>query len=151
MPEWLTHVIIGLIIIELFNVKKRSLVLLGVILPDILPKITLLRLLIPLPNLNFGWLSAFHTPFVFFLTTLLIAPIFRYDYKKVVLLLNAGALSHFLSDALLRGFGSGSRLLYPLSYEGFRFNLVWSDQSYMILIPALIIYATILITKRYIK
>ncbi len=148
MPDWLTHVIIGLIIIELFNVKKRSLVLLGAVLPDILPKITLLRLFIPLPNINFGWFSAFHTPFVFFLTTLLIAPIFRYNYKKVVLLLNAGAISHFLSDALLRGFGSGSRLLYPLSYEGFRFNLVWSDQSYLILIPALVIYAIILQLKR---
>lgn len=151
MPDWLTHVVIGLILIEIFNVRKKSLVLLGAIIPDILPKLVLLRLLIPIPEVSTGILKSLHTPFILFLFTLLVAPLFKYDYKKVVLWLNLGTLSHFLFDFTLRHLhpNSGMRLLYPFSLEKFSLNLVWPEQSYFILIPALCIYVGIILFKRY--
>ena len=151
MPDWLTHIVIGLILIEIFNVRKKSLVLIGTILPDILPKIILLGLFFALPDFNYEIFNAFHIPFVLFLVTLLIAPLFRYDYWKVVLLINIGVISHFLADALLRHFSTaGVRLLYPFKFKAYSANLVWPDQSYFILIPAIIVYiAIILLKKKY--
>ena len=149
MPDWLTHVVIGLILIEIFNVRKKSLVLIGTLLPDILPKIVLLGLLFKLPNFNYELFNAFHIPFILFLVTLLIAPLFRYDYWKVVLLMNLGTISHFLADALLKHFSTaGVRLLYPFKFQPYSANLVWPDQSYFILIPAVIVYVVIILLKK---
>lgn len=149
MPDWLTHLVIGLVLIEIFNVEKKSLILLGAILPDLIPKLVLLRLFVPLPDLSFGLLNSLHVPFILFLFTLLIAPVFRYDYKKVVLWLNIGTISHFLADALLRNFGNGGvKLLYPLTIEKYNLNLVWPNESYYILVPALLVYLVIIMIKK---
>ena len=51
MPDWLSHIIIGLIFAELFNINKKGLVVLGSLLPDFIVKINL-------------------PPFLFFLMTL---------------------------------------------------------------------------------
>ncbi len=141
MPDWLTHVAIGLLFAELFSVRKKSIVLLGAILPDILPKIILLQLLFPLPVFNNNILEAAHVPFIFFLGTMMVAPLFRYNYWKIVGWLNLGAVSHFLADALLRHFGGGGvRLLYPLASQKYTLNLVWQDQTYLIFTPVLLLY-----------
>ncbi len=150
MPEWLTHVIIGLLLAEVFSVRKKSIVLLGAILPDILVKLTLIKLFIPIPNIDYSVLGALHVPFVFFLFTLLIAPLFRYNYVQTVLWLNLGAVSHFLSDALLRHVtGGGVRLLYPLSLDYYTLSLFWPEQSYLLGILALVLYGMIIILKKY--
>lgn len=143
MPDWLTHIVLAAVAVELFSIRNKSLVFLGALLPDLLPKLVLLRLIIPIPELNYTLLSAFHTPFVLFLVTLLIAPLFRYRYRAVVALITLGALTHFLSDALLRHFSGGVALLYPLSLKHYTLNLVWPEQSYLILLPALLIYGLI--------
>lgn len=150
MPDWLTHVVIGLILIDIFKVRKKSLVLLGVLLPDFLPKLILLRLFFPVQDyLNYKVLTAFHVPFVFFFFTLLIAPLFKYNYKKVVFWLNLGAISHFLADSLLRHFSdAGIKLFYPLLLNKFTLGLVWPNESYFILIPALIVYLGIILIKK---
>lgn len=148
MPDLLTHLIIGLVLIEIFNVRKMSLVLLGTIMPDLLLKLVLLRLFIRIPNINYGVLSAFHTPFVLFLVSLLIAPLFRYDYKKVVLWLNLGALSHFLADATLKHLSeTGVRLFYPLSYNTYTLSLIWPNHSYLLMMFFLLVYIAIFLFK----
>lgn len=144
MPDWLTHAVLGLLVAEIFSVRKKSLVVLGALLPDIFPKLVLLRLLIPLPHLNYTGLGAFHTPFVFFLATIIIAPLFRYSYWKFILWLNLGAATHFFSDALLRHFAAGVHLFYPISLGHFTLNVVWPDESYWVLIPALLLYGVVL-------
>lgn len=149
MPDWVTHIAIALLILELYPVKKKSLVLLGAIMPDLFPKLVLIRLLIPIPAIDYHILSAFHTPFVLFLATLLIAPLFRYNYWKVVLWITIGTTSHFLSDALLRHFIGGVNLFYPVLLKHYTLNLVWPDQSYLILIPTVIFYLLIIIYKKY--
>ena len=149
MPDWVTHIAIGLLILELYPVKKKSLVLLGAILPDLLPKLVLLRLLIPIPSLDYVFLSAFHTPFVLFFVTMLLAPLFRYDYWKVVGGITIGTTSHFLSDALLQHFVGGVNLFYPVLLKHYTLNLVWPDQSYLIFIPVVILYLIVIVSKKY--
>ena len=150
MPDWLTHVVIGLVIIEIFSIKKKSLILLGTILPDILPKIALLKMFIHLP-VKLTFFKSFHTPFIMFLGILIIAPIFRYNYKKVVLLLSTGALTHFITDAMLKSFIGGMNLFYPFSLGQFRINLIWPEKSYLILLPTLLFYFLIIIYKNHCK
>lgn len=148
MPDWFTHVLIGLIIAETFNVRKKSLVLIGTVLPDILPKLVLLRLFIPIPNINYSTLKAFHTPFVILIIILLVAPIFKYSYKEIVLLIGTGALSHMLADAALTHFAGGVRLIYPFSMEKYSFNFFWPNESFIIMIPLIFIYITIAMYRK---
>ena len=148
MPDWFTHVLIGLIIAETLNVRKKSLILIGTIIPDILPKLVLLRLFIPIPSINYTVLKAFHTPFMMVIAIMLIAPLFRYSYRKVVVLMSAGALSHLLADAALRHFAGGVQLLYPFSMEKYSFNFFWPNESFIIMIPLIFIYITIAMYRK---
>lgn len=150
MPDWMSHLLIGLIISELFNIKKKSLVLLGALAPDLLPKIHLLYIHLNLPSIvSF---TPIHTPFMVFLISVLIAPIFRYNRFKTILLFNIGALSHFVSDLSMKHFVIvGTRLFYPITNKNFTLNLIWPDQSIFILFSALIIYVAIRILKKDIK
>ena len=140
MPDWVTHIVLGLIAAEFLHIPKKSVVLAGALLPDLLPKLVLLRLFIPLPELNYGFLQAFHTPIVFFLFSILVAPLFQYDHNKIIGWLTLGGMTHFLADVLLRHFHAGVCLLYPFSNDYYTLNLVWPEQSYLILIPAVILY-----------
>lgn len=149
MPDWVTHIAIALLILELYPVQKKSLVLVGAILPDLLPKLVLLRLLVPIPPFDYHFLSAFHTPFVLLLVVMLMAPLFRYDYWKVVGWITVGTTSHFLSDALLQHFVGGVNLFYPVLLKHYALNLVWPEQSYLILIPTAVLYLIVVLYKKY--
>ncbi len=153
MPDWFTHIVIGLILVELLPIKKKSLLLLGAILPDIIPKIVLLKLFIPLPSLLVSTnLSIIHTPLIILLSTILLAQLFKYSKYKVILWLNIGAFSHFISDAMLRHFGdAGVRFFYPLSMHKFSYGLFWPNESYWLLIPLLPSYLVIVWLKKIIN
>ena len=148
MPEWVTHVLIGLVLAELLFIPKRSVVLLGAILPDLFAKLVLLRLFIPIPHWNYSFLSMAHTPFVLFLVCLLLAPLFRYEYRKIVYWLMVGGLSHIFSDMLLKHYlGGGMALLFPFSNMKFSLGLFWPDESYLLLYIMILIYLCILFFK----
>lgn len=165
MPDWLTHLVIGLILIEVVtlisvwntkdNTKQKnwgrgwkSLILFGTILPDILSKLLLVEKWIPLPE-GFSVLTAFHSPFFLALFMLLIAPLFRLSYRIVVLALGLGTASHILSDLLLHHLdpASGIMLFYPFSFGRFSLGLIWPEQSYLIFIPLLVVYGGIILVK----
>jgi len=148
VPDWLTHIVIALVFAELLDVKKKSVVLVGALLPDLLPKLTLLELFIPIPNWNYQFLDAFHVPFVLVLVILLIAPLFRYKYSRIVAWLSLGTLTHLLSDTLLRHFLGGISWLYPFTTDKHTLNWIWPDQSYVVLIPALLVYFIIILMKK---
>src|SRR3989344_4861936 len=112
MPDWLTHIVIALIFAEIINTEKKSLVILG----------------------------RFHTPFMTFLVTLLVAPLFRYHRAKTLILLNVGMLSHYLSDIMLRHYVGGIRMLWPLSEQQYILNWFWSDQAIYLLAISLAAY-----------
>jgi len=77
MPDWMSHLIIGLILAELFNVRKKSLVVLGAFMPDLIAKLDLVLFYFNIKT--FASFSYFHTPLMCFLISILIAPLFRYD------------------------------------------------------------------------
>lgn len=148
MPDWMSHLIIGLILAEVFNIRKKSLVVLGTLAPDILSKIQLIYFYFGIsPPISF---ISFHTPLMWFLLSILIAPLFKYDRLKTILLINIGALSHFLSDLTIKHFGgSGTRLFFPFSNSNYTLNLIWPEQSVYILIASLVIYLIVKVVKKY--
>lgn len=146
MPDWMSHLLIGLIVAELFNIEKKSLVLLGTLMPDLISKIFLLFFLFRIwDHISF---TAFHTPIVCFLLIILIAPLFKYDKVKTIFLINLGLITHFLSDLTIRHFTSGMDLFFPFSMKYYKLDLIWPEQSIYVLISSLIIYFIIKVIKR---
>lgn len=146
MPDWMSHLLIGLIVAELFNVRKKSLVLLGALLPDLISKFFLLFFYFGiLANLS---LESFHTPLMCFLLVIITAPLFKYDRAKTVFLINVGLATHFLSDLTMRHFTSGMRLFFPFSMSVYRIDLIWPEQSIYFLIFSLIVYILIKLVKK---
>ena len=150
MPDLMSHLLIGLILAEVFNIRKKSLVVLGAIAPDLLSKFHLLYLHLGLQSpISF---NLFHTPFIVFLISILIAPLFKYNKLKIILFFNIGAMSHFLSDLAMKHFTViGTRLFFPFSNSNYTLNLIWPEQSIYILIVSLIIYIIIKFVKKNIK
>jgi len=147
MPDWLSHLLIGLILADLFNIKKKSLVVLGALAPDFLSKIFLIYLHLGMQNpISFG---IFHTPFMMFLVSVLIAPLFRYDKLKIIVYFNLGSVSHFLSDLTMKHFTTqGTRLFYPISGNNYTLGWIWPEQSIYILIASLAVYLSIRIVRK---
>ena len=147
MPDLLSHIIIGLILAELFNIRKKSLVVLGTILPDILAKMQLVYLYLPIPPLV-SFVS-FHTPIMLFLISIIISPLFKHDKFKTILFINLGTMSHFLSDLTIKHFAViGTRIFYPFTNTNYTLNLIWPEQSIYILIGSLLVYIFIRIVKK---
>lgn len=147
MPDLMSHVLIALIIGELFNVRKKSLIVMGAIAPDVLSKLDLLYFHFGIPKVI--TFSSFHTPFMCFLLSLFISAFFVYPKLKTVILFNIGAISEFSSDFFVKHFSTaGQRIFYPLSLHNYAYGLFWSDDSLYILIGLLLIYASIKFIKR---
>lgn len=145
MPDWMSHILIGLILCEIFNIRKKSLVLLGALMPDLISKFFLLSFY---SGFSFGiGLDSFHTPIVTFLLAVFIAPLFRYDRLKTTLLITLGLATHFLSDLTIRHFTSGMRLLFPLSMVPHRLDWIWPEQSIYVLIATFAVYYFIKVIK----
>jgi len=80
---------------------------------------------------------------------LIIASFFRFDYFKTVLFITVGWITHFASDSLFRSLliNPQAMLLFPFSWNMFSFSLLWSDEYYIILIIAMILYLTVKLSK----
>ena len=147
MPDLMSHLLIAVILAEVFNIKKKSLVILGALLPDLLSKWFLIYVHFGIaPLISF---VTFHTPIMVFLISLLIAPVFRYNQIKVIGLINLGTLSEILSDLTMKHFTVvGSRIFFPFSNANYTFNLIWPEQSIYILIALLLVYVLIRFIKK---
>lgn len=146
MPDWMSHLLIGLIFCELFNVRKKSLVLLGTLMPDLISKFFLLFFY--LGFWNGVTLDSFHTPLLCFLSGILIAPLFRYDMVKTVFLISIGWVTHFLFDLTMRHFTVGIRLFFPFSMNDYKLGLIWPEQSIYVLIAFFVIYVFIKVARK---
>jgi len=146
MPDLMGHLLIGLIIAELFSVKKKSLVLLGAIMPDILSKMYIPFFYLGLPP--FISFDILHTPAMGFLISILIAPLFRYERIKTLILVNAGLASHFIFDLTMKHFTAGQYLLFPFSMKFYTLNWIWPEQSTYILAASLLAYISIILFKK---
>ena len=145
MPDWLTHVVIALFFAELFRIEKKSLVVLGALLPDFLSKLHLIFFYLGISEyLTF---SLLHTPMMVFLVILLIAPLFRYSQKKVVLWLGLGAVTHFVFDVTMRHFEAGMHLFYPFTFTMYSLNWIWPNDSFYLMGGSLLAYFLLLLYR----
>ena len=86
MPDWLSHILIGLIIAELLNINKKGLIVLGSLLPDFFAKFYLLSFFFPVPDSLLFISKLYHSPIIGLVLPALIVPLFNYDWKKTYFL-----------------------------------------------------------------
>ena len=146
MPDWLSHILIGLIAAELLNLDKKSLIVLGSLLPDFVVKIYLLSFFFPVNDTLLFVSALYHSPIMGFIIPGLLVPFFKYDWRKTYMFITLGFMLHLLADSFTGGYGNGI-LLYPFSHGFFSFNLFWANQYWIILIGSLVAY----IVVRFIK
>lgn len=148
MPDLISHAIIGFLICELLNLRPKSLVVLGAVMPDLLLKWELLHTIFPIGDRLYWFLMPLHTPVGLLLATFIIIHFFNYSKGKTFLLITSGWLSHILSDLIFnKHFYDGNFLLFPFSWVSFEIGMVWAEEFYLVLIPLLIIYIIVKITK----
>lgn len=156
MPDLITHVLIGLIVCELFNIKRKSLIILGSVLPDLVLKLSLLGFFIDIPMKEIKWLLIpFHTPSGLILVTIILILFFRVnhrnyvEYAKNFLFISLGWMLHLAADLTNKEvFINQMLLFYPFSWKSYELNIFWSNQYWYLLIISLIIYVAILFIKK---
>ncbi len=122
MPNLLVHILIGLIIAYVLNIKRKSIFLLGSILPDI--KIFPEAIIFFLSGFDIDKATAFitpiHTPIGSILLAIFISSLFsKHELKQALLLLVSGCFIHLFLDSLMYPFYSLEHylILYPFSWE----------------------------------
>ena len=135
MPDWISHILFGLILCHLFSIKKKSLVILGALLPDLIGKLKMLNYLFPgAPDWLIPLSNLWHTPFPSILSAFLIALFFSYPYLETSILIILGDLSHFLSDGTTKSF----------IFNGY-LPILWADQYYFAIIFFAVLYIILII------
>jgi len=148
MPDLLTHIIIGLIIAKIFNLKK-SLVLIGAILPDMIYKVNLLRYFIHLPEnfIQFALLP-FHSPIGLIIITILLSYLFRYPKKKTITQISIGWLSHLILDLTNKHFLVNQVYPFlPFIYMPLEVGWFWPHQYYYLLAFSIILLVLLYFPK----
>ncbi|MEK6940719.1 MAG: metal-dependent hydrolase [Nanoarchaeota archaeon] len=153
MPDWISHILFGLILAELLSVKKKSLIVLGAVLPDIFSKITHLQTFFP--NLSsdiiYRLVFPFHTVIGGILLAIVITPLFRYPWKKTAFLISLGVLTHLLADSTVKVFTSNYQgsFLFPFSWHGYGLNIVRTENFFVVIISFFIVWILIKLVKTY--
>jgi len=138
VPDWITHILSALIIAELLKVRKKSLLVLGVLLPDLLCKLYLLNVFTNIPIQLTTFMSTFHELVPAILASVLIAFFFYKNLMEAMILIPAGTLLHFLLDATTRHY------FYTPWWAFF-----WADEYWILLFMFMIAYLGILLIKRF--
>jgi len=146
MPDWLSHIIIGLLAAEIFNIDKKGLVVLGSLLPDFVVKINLLPAFFHVNDNIIFVTRLYHSPVMGLIIPALIAPLFKYNWKKTYFFVMIGFMLHLFADSFTRHYYDGI-LLYPFSSGFFSFNVFWPEQYWIILVASLAFYGLIKFIK----
>jgi len=146
MPDWLSHILIGLVFAELLNIDKKSLVVLGSLLPDFIAKIYLFSLFFPVNDILLFVTTLYHSPIMGLIIPGLVAPLFRYNRKKTYIYVMLGFMLHIIADSFTTGFNGGV-MLYPFSHSFFSFNVFWANEFWIILVGSIIAYAIVKFAK----
>jgi len=134
MPDLATHVLVVSPFLRKL-VRRPELVLLGAILPDLAGR---LGILLPDGEFFFWMDTALHTPVAIGLVIYILAQLFPSEARReAVVLLGAGAATHFALDLLQKTVTFGNLWLFPLSMKSFQIPLIWGDESLFVL-PVLI-------------
>jgi LexA-binding, inner membrane-associated putative hydrolase len=150
MPDLLSHILLVLIPSEIINFNKKSLLLIGAILPDIVTKLFLFGFFVPIPSFIIGGFILFHGIFPLLFLVVFISLFFKKSFTAFYLIL-IGAFSHIFIDVFNAHHIGGMKLFYPFSNSSFRIDLFWPDQYYLVLLPLLFTYILIKVYKKYYK
>jgi hypothetical protein len=120
MPSILAHIFLGLVVAYALGIKKKSLVLLGCMLPD--AKIFLFALALPLlgPAQANALIIPIHTPAGSLLLGLFVSSLFaKNNFLRHYKLLGLGIFTHYILDAAMFPFNGIEHylLLYPLTWD----------------------------------
>ena len=146
MPDWISHIIIGLLVAEVFNIDKKGLVVLGSLLPDFVVKINLLPAFFHVNDNLLFVTRLYHSPVMGLIIPAIIAPLFKYDWRRTYIYIMLGFMLHLFADSFTRHYYDGI-LLYPISNGFFSFNVLWPEQYWIILIVSLVAYALVKLIK----
>lgn len=150
MPDWISHIIIGLIFAELFKIDKKGLVVLGSLLPDFIVKISILSFFFHI-NSNFLFITAlYHSPVMGLIIPGLIVPLFKYNWKKTYFYVTSGYMLHIFADSFTRYYINGI-LFFPFSYDLFSFGILWAEQYWVVAIISILAYVAIRLYKNFYK
>lgn len=127
MPDWITHIAVAYSLALIVKVKKRELVVLGALLPDIFKAFLPLGAIIGYGDTFFlgNYFAPFHTLIGVILTSALLSTFFDAP-RKILPLFLFGAFSHLAIDSLLYPFGYENWFFWPL----FKFDamgFIWPD------------------------
>ncbi|MFH0978896.1 MAG: metal-dependent hydrolase [Candidatus Woesearchaeota archaeon] len=148
MPDWISHILLALIIGEVLNVRKKSLIVIGAVIPDILKIATFMSFFNVDYTLAYKILFPFHTPFGSLIVACIIALFFEYKYTTTVRLLSIGWGSHFLLDMLQTHPAFGETLIFfPFSWTNIELSILRVDQFYIALAVLAIVYIAVRIVK----
>lgn len=149
MPNWLVHLAVAWIIVEIFNLKKyRSVFLLGAVLPDAKTFAMMLTPFIGITN-AYALALPIHTPIGTTLAAVFAAALFNEKFKKIFILLLLGSATHFALDMTMYPYyGVGHYfLLYPFSWTQFGISL-YCLTEYLTPIAIVLAVAVTLIRRR---
>lgn len=141
MPDWLTHTIAGWITGKTIKMDV-GLIVIGSLIPD-LAKINLVFIWLGVNHQHF--FDPIHIPVGALLIGGMIALFFR-DAKKAFIALGIGITTHLILDFFLVHVSEGMKLLFPFSWEEWRYYLIRAD-DYRITIIA--VFTAILIYVFY--
>jgi membrane-bound metal-dependent hydrolase YbcI (DUF457 family) len=141
MPDWFTHTLAGWITGKTTKMDI-GLVIIGSLIPDLM-KVTIAFKYFGIDHYNL--FNPIHTPIGACLIAGLIALFFK-DAKKAFIALGIGITTHFILDFMLFH-SSGMKLLFPFSWEEWRYLCLIHASDYWITIIAIAI--TILIYTLY--
>jgi len=142
MPNWLVHLAVAWIIVEIFNLRRyRTVFLLGSVLPDAKMFAMLLSPVIGITN-SYALALPVHTPFGTTLAAVFAAALFNEKFKKIFILLLLGSITHFALDATMYPYyGVGHYLLlYPFSWTQFGISMYYLTEY---LTPVVVVLAVV--------
>lgn len=146
MPDWISHILIGLVFAEIFRIKKKGLVVLGSLMPDFVAKVYLLSFFFHVNSNLLFVATLYHSPVMGLIIPGLAVPFFKYNWKKTYLCLASGFMLHLFADSFTKYYNNGI-LLYPFSTGFFSFNFLWVEQYWIVTLSSIVVYALVRVYK----
>jgi hypothetical protein len=148
VPDWITHIAVAYSLALLVNIKRRELVVLGALLPDLFKIFLPLGTIFGFGNDNFlgNYFAPFHTVLGVTLTASLLSTFFK-DSLRILPLFVLGAASHLFLDSLLYPFGKTIWFFWPF----FTFDaggFLWPDSLFTPLIAISVCLSFVLWRRR---
>ena len=127
MPDWISHLLIAYIAINLLGIKNRKMVYIGALLPDVFKVFIPFSKIFGITSMTcLNFFAPFHTLFGVLLTGFFVSS-FSVEWRRSYTLILLGAFLHMTADIFLYPWGSDMWSLYPLWIGDLGTGIFWSD------------------------